>query len=143
MVSSPFSLAASCFGVLVLPEEYMTWLLLGDCFLARFRVHFSFVRQWMEFMRQSVAWWYFTRFLRDSGPRFLRWNSLLLVASPEEYRTIWLHWKMTLKSDFASSFRIRCNAGFNSGYMQATVYGGCLDEFPTDPEVEVPVRGVA
>ena len=31
-----------------------------------------------------------------------------------------------LGDDFVSSFRIRCNAGFDSGYMKASVYGGCL-----------------
>ena len=51
-----------------------------------------------------------------------------------------------LGDDFMSSFRVRCNAGFDSGYMQASVYGGYLDEFPTfsyvkvwtsDPEVDI------
>ena len=42
-----------------------------------------------------------------------------------------------LGDDFLRSFLVRCNAGFDSGYMQASVYGGCVDEFPTLSHVKV------
>ena len=67
-----------CSASLVLSAEYMIWLLQGDESQVCFRIPSSFVRQWIQFMRQSlVPWWYFT-------PRFLKSISLLLAASPEE-----------------------------------------------------------
>ena len=50
---------AVLFGVLVSPDVYFIWILLGDDFRICFRVQFLSVRQWILFMRQSsVAFGY-------------------------------------------------------------------------------------
>ena len=78
--SSRLRRGARSSGVWVLPEEYSVWFL-GDEFWLVSKNSIFFVRQWIQYMRESpVLLFFFRIFLCEGGPRLLR--SILAATCP-------------------------------------------------------------
>ena len=72
-------------------------------------------------LRIALRIW--TLFLRVSGKN----SHSCSVCFARGVQENWFTWEMTSGTFSVSG----ANAGFHDGYMLASVYGGCLNEFPT------------